>query len=87
MKDKKNNRTLGFKTLNVGFNHFVPLERLIAVVEPESSDVKKLIKRARDNNKLINAASGRKIKSVVIMDSEQVILASIAVSTLSQRIV
>lgn len=76
-----------FKTLNVGFNHFIPLERLIAVVEPESAAVKKIIKTAKENGQLINAASGRKIKSVLIMDTGQVILASIAVSTLSQRVI
>ena len=76
-----------FKTLNVGFNHFIPLERLIAVVEPESSAVKKIIKTAKENGQLINAASGRKVKSVLIMDTGQVILASVAVSTLSQRVI
>eukprot|EP01047_Picozoa_sp_COSAG01_P002054 COSAG01_NODE_52_length_31456_cov_125.226648_12_plen_86_part_00 len=81
-KENKN-----FKTLNVGFNHFIPLDRLIAVVEPESAAVKKIIKTAKETNKLINAASGRKTKSVLIMDTGQVILASIAVSTLSQRVV
>ncbi|MEK9656952.1 MAG: DUF370 domain-containing protein [bacterium] len=76
-----------FKTLNVGFNHFIPLDRLIAVVEPESAAVKKLIKNAKETNNLINAASGRKVKSVLIMDTNQIILASIAVSTLSQRVI
>lgn len=74
------------KTLNIGFNHFVPLERIIAVVNYDSKSIKKTIKIAKEQKQLIDAGKDKEIESVIIMDTGQVILSSIRVATLLKRV-
>mgnify|MGYP003128383009 CR=1 FL=1 len=75
------------KTLNIGFNNFVPLERIIAVVDYDSKSIKKTIKTAKENKQLlIDAGKDKNIESVVVMDTGQVILSSVKVATLLKRV-
>ena len=68
--------------LNVGFNNFIPVSRLVAVVDTESNDASLLIKKS----KTIDATLNRKAKSIVIMDNDQVVLSAVSVKTLLKRI-
>ena len=72
------------KFIKIGFGNLVSINRIVAVVGPESSPVKRLIQDARDRDMLIDATSGRKTRSVLIMDSEHIILASITVEELDE---
>jgi regulator of extracellular matrix RemA (YlzA/DUF370 family) len=74
------------KTLNIGFNNFVPLERIIAVVDYDSKSIKKTIKIAKEQKQLIDAGKDKDIESIIIMDTGQVILSSIRVATLLKRV-
>ncbi len=60
--------------LNIGYSCFVSKQRIIAVIAPDSSPVKRLIQEARDKGTLIDATYGKKNKAVIIMDSDHVIL-------------
>lgn len=65
------------KFVKIGFGNLVSSERIIAVVGPDSSPVKRLIQDARDRGTLIDASSGRKTKSVLLMDSDHLVLSSL----------
>jgi len=71
--------------INIGFGNIVALNRVIAVVNPESAPIKRLINDAREEGKLVDATYGRKTRAVVIMDSNHVILSAIQSETISQR--
>jgi len=71
--------------INIGFGNIVALNRVIAVVSPESAPIKRLINDAREEGKLVDATYGRKTRAVVIMDSNHVILSAIQSETISQR--
>ncbi|MDW7667507.1 MAG: DUF370 domain-containing protein [Bacillota bacterium] len=71
--------------INIGFGNIVALNRVIAVVSPESAPIKRLINDAREQGKLVDATYGRKTRAVVIMDSNHVILSAIQSETISQR--
>jgi len=71
--------------INIGFGNIVALNRVIAVVSPESAPIKRLINDAREERKLVDATYGRKTRAVVIMDSNHVILSAIQSETISQR--
>jgi len=60
--------------LEIGLGNLIAADRLIAVISPSSAPAKRLIKQAGENNKLIDASSGRKTESVIITDSDHVIL-------------
>lgn len=74
------------KLINIGFGNYVSLERIVAVVDPESNPIKRIISKARDNGKLIDATYGRKTRAVIVADSGHVILCPLLPETVSQRI-
>ena len=73
------------KLISIGFGSAVAAERILAVVAPESAPIKRLIQEARERGMLIDASFGRKTKSVLLMDTDHVILASVS-EVLSARI-
>ena len=60
----------------IGYGNAVSASRLVAVVSPESAPIKRIIQDARDRGMLIDATYGRKTKSVLVMDSDHVILSA-----------
>jgi len=72
--------------LNIGFGNVVAANRVIAIVSPNSAPVKRLKDEARDEKRLIDVTHGRKTRSVLITDSNHVILSAIQTETISQRL-
>ncbi|MED4019654.1 DUF370 domain-containing protein [Priestia aryabhattai] len=75
------------KLVNVGFGNFISSNRIISVVHPESAPIKRIIQDAKDRGSLIDATQGRKTRSVIVMDSNHVILAPVQPETVSQRLI
>lgn len=73
------------KLISIGFGSTVCAERILAVIAPESAPIKRLIQEARERGMLIDASFGRKTKSVLLMDTDHVILASAAPEILAAR--
>ncbi len=65
--------------IDIGFGNMVSAERLIAIVNPDSAPVKRIVQDARDRNMLIDATYGRRTKVVMVADSGHVILSAVAV--------
>ncbi|MBQ4485839.1 MAG: DUF370 domain-containing protein [Oscillospiraceae bacterium] len=62
--------------LHIGHGNVVNSARIIAIVSPDSAPVKRTVKDARDRGMLIDASCGRPTRSVIIMDSDHVVLSS-----------
>ena len=75
------------KLLNVGFGNVITCHRIIAIVAPDSSPIKRMIKDAREKGRLIDATYGRKTRAVIVMDSDHVVLAAIQADTVAHRLV
>ncbi len=73
------------RLLNIGYGNLVSAERLISVVTPDSAPIKRLVQEARDRGTLIDASCGRRTKSVLIMDSDHVILSAVSAESLALR--
>jgi extracellular matrix regulatory protein A len=73
--------------LNIGFGNAVVAERIIAVITPSSASGKRLREEARENNLLIDATHGRKTRSIIIMDSNHIVLSAMQPETLSNRLI
>lgn len=71
--------------ISIGFGNIVQAARVIAVVGPDSAPIKRIISDARERNLLIDATCGRKTRSVLIMDSEHVILSAVQPETVAHR--
>jgi regulator of extracellular matrix RemA (YlzA/DUF370 family) len=74
------------KLTNIGFGNIVSSDRIIAVISPESAPVKRIITEAREKGLLIDATYGRKTKSVIICDSEHIILSGIVTEVIVSRL-
>ena len=71
--------------LNIGFGNTVVAERVIAIVSPNSAPMKRLKDEAKDEKRLIDATLGRRTRSIIIMDSNHIVLSAIQAETISQR--
>ena len=72
--------------LNVGFDNTVAAERIIAVVSAEPSPIKRLREAASRHQKLIDATNGRRTRTVIVTDSDHVVLSSLQPETVAQRL-
>ncbi len=73
------------KLINIGFGNFVAATRLLAVVSPDSAPIKRVVQEARDRQMLIDASFGRKTQSVLLMDTDHVILSALSPDSIAQR--
>ena len=72
--------------INIGFGNLVSSARLLAIVSPDSAPIKRLIQESRDRGMLIDATYGRKTASVLIMDSDHVVLSALSTEKLAPRL-
>lgn len=73
------------KLVNIGFGNLVSAERLISVVSPDSAPIKRMIQDVRERGLLIDASFGRSTRSVLVMDSGNVVLSALPPETISAR--
>ncbi len=74
------------KFINVGFGNMVAVERIVALASPEAAPIKRLVQNAKDDGRAIDVTCGRRTRSVIITDSEHVILSAIQTETLAGRL-
>ena len=71
--------------INVGYGNFVASGRMVAVISPESAPVKRLIQEAKEERRLIDATFGKKTRSVIIADSDHVVLSALTPERITKR--
>ena len=64
----------------------VAAERVVAVVSPDSAPIKKLVRDAKDDDRVIDVSCGRRTRAVIITDSDHVILSAIQAETIINRL-
>ncbi len=74
------------KLVNIGFGNAVKVSRILAVVNPGSSPVRKLKEEARLEKKLIDVTEGRRTRAIVLLDTGHLLLSSVQPETISQRL-
>ena len=75
----------GQQLVNVGFGNYVLASRVVAIVNPLSSPMRRLRDDARAEGRLVDVSQGRKTRSILVTDSNHVILSAISADTLGQR--
>ena len=73
------------KLINIGFGSLLSAGRILAIVDPDSAPIKRLVQEARERGMLIDASYGHKTKSVILMDTDHVVLSALTPEALSQR--
>ena len=73
------------RLVNIGFGNSVVSRRVIAIISPNAAPIRRLRDEAREEKRLIDATQGRRTRSVLITDSNHVILSAIQSETIAQR--
>jgi regulator of extracellular matrix RemA (YlzA/DUF370 family) len=74
------------RLINIGFGNAVKVNRILAVVNPGSSPIRKLKDDARQEKKLIDVTEGRRTRAIIVLDSGHLLLSSVQPETISQRL-
>lgn len=74
------------KLVNIGFGNMIAIDRIVAIVSPESAPIKRIVQEAKENGSLIDATHGRRTRAVIITDSEHIILTYLQSETVVSRI-
>lgn len=74
------------RLINIGYGNMIASTRIIAIVSPDAAPVKRMIQTARDKGFLIDASCGRKTKSVIVTDSDHVVLSAVQTETVAHRV-
>lgn len=75
------------KLINIGFGNIVSANRVIAIISPESSPIKRMIQEAREKGLLIDATYGRRTRAVLVTDSGHVVLSPVQPETIAHRFI
>ena len=73
------------KLINIGFGSMLAANRVLAMVDPDSAPIKRVVQEAKDRGMLIDASYGRKTKAVILMDTDHVILSAITSDMIRDR--
>ena len=74
------------KFINVGFNNMVLSDRIIAIIAPDSAPVKRLVQDSRTSRRLLDCTCGRRTRSVIVTDSDHIILSAVQTETIAARL-
>lgn len=71
--------------VNIGFGNVVNFDKVTAIINPDSAPAKRLIQRAKEEERMIDATQGRRTKAVLIMENNKIVLSSLQPDTLVGR--
>ncbi len=75
-----------FELLNLGYGNLVVRSRVVAIVSPQSAPMRRLREEASSRGKLIDATQGRRTRSIIVTDSDHVILSAVNTETIAARL-
>ena len=73
--------------INVGFGNLVNTDKIISIVSPDAAPIKRLVQRAREQDKVVDATAGRKTKAVIVCEYDRIVLSSLVPDTIGRRLV
>ena len=72
--------------LNIGYGNLVVAARVIAIVSPQSAPMRRLREEASGRGKLVDATQGRRTRSILVTDSDHVVLSAVNPETIATRL-
>ncbi len=77
---------MNVELLHIGFNGVVAANRILVIASPDSAPIKRLIRTANEQGKILNMAHGRKTKAAIVLDSGHVVLSALQPETIASRL-
>ena len=72
--------------IHIGFGNIVNADKIIAMITPDSAPAKRMIQKAKEESRLIDATQGRRTRAVIFTENDRVILSALLPDTLSGRL-
>ena len=72
--------------VHIGFGNIIAMNRVIAIVSPNSAPTKRAVQEGRNKGLLVDMTNGRRTKAVIITDNGHIILAALAPETIAGRL-
>lgn len=76
---------LGAVLVNIGFGNVVAASKVVAIVTPGSAPIKRMREESKKEGRLVDATQGRRTRSIIITDSNHIILSALQAETITQR--
>lgn len=77
---------MAVRLVNIGYGNAVVAERVVAIVSPESAPMKRVKEEARKAGRLIDGTQGRRTRSILITDSDHIVLSALQTETVAERL-
>lgn len=71
--------------MNIGFGNIINADKIIAMITPDSAPAKRMVQKAKEESRLIDATQGRRTRAVIFTENDRVILSALLPDTLSGR--
>ena len=75
------------KFINIGFGNMVSAGHIVAIASPDSEPIKRLVRDAKEDGRVLDVSCGRRTRAVIITDSEHIILSAIQTETITNRLI
>lgn len=72
--------------IHIGFGNIVNTAKIIAIVNPDSAPIRRMVQGAKERGTVIDATQGRKTKAVLVMENDQVVLSALLPETIAGRV-
>ena len=73
------------RLLNIGFGNVVNTDKIISIITPDSAPAKRLIQKAKEEDRIVDATQGRRTRGIILVDGNKVILSALQPDTLAGR--
>ena len=80
------NNSPEIRLLSIGFGNFIALDKIVSILSPDSAPIKRMIADGRERGILVDASFGRSTRSVILMNSNHMILSALTPEELAQKL-
>lgn len=76
----------GADLVHVGFGNFVAMNKVLAIVTPNSAPIQRMVREGKKRGTIIDVTSGRRTKAAVFTESGNILLVAITPEALAGRV-
>ncbi|WP_328587637.1 DUF370 domain-containing protein [Anaerosacchariphilus polymeriproducens] len=73
------------KLMNIGFGNMINTDKIITIINSDSSPAKRMVQKAKEEERIIDATQGRRTRAVLLTDSNHIVLSALQPDTLAGR--
>ncbi|WP_018963447.1 DUF370 domain-containing protein [Coprothermobacter platensis] len=72
--------------LNIGFSSYISVSKIIGIVGPDSAPIRRMIRLAKEQGRLVDATFGRRTRAAILTDGGFIVLSAVLPDTLVSRL-